>query len=139
MAKDNGIAKLPNNVIIPEELRDALAKHDWTGPRNLQDKTGFDPNRATTKELEQHQFSGFRVNAFTGNVELWCVGRMMGSRGCDKVAKDPRVLAELHEEVFQTAGTVIEVPMPAPGTPGSKNKGKGNRSNHTRRGNYRRR
>lgn len=113
MAKDNGIAKLPNNVIIPEELRDALAKHDWTGPRNL-GKNTFDANCATTKELEEAQWSGFRVNTFTSNVELWCVGRIMGTRKAEDVARNPNVLAELHEEVFQTTGTVVQIPMPIP-------------------------
>lgn len=109
MAKDDGIAKLKNGLLISEETRDALLKHNWQEPRNK--TVGFDPNQATTRELEDHRFSGFRVNVFTNDVELWCLGRIAVRKNMSEVERDPGVLAAMHEEAFSTTGTVIEVPM----------------------------
>jgi hypothetical protein len=109
MKKDDGIAKLKNGILIPESVRDELLKHNWQERRNTQ--AGYNPNTATTKELEQHGFSGFRVNVFTNDVELWCLGRIGTRRNMGDVERNPSVLASMHEEVFATSGTVIEIPM----------------------------
>lgn len=104
--KDDGIAVLSNGLLIPEAIRDELLKHDWSTPRNK--KEGFDPNNATTKDLELNQFSGYRVNVFTHDLELWCLGQMKVRRRLDDCT--PQVMATMHEEAFMTTGTVISVP-----------------------------
>lgn len=102
--RDTGIARLKNGLLIPEAQRDALNKRDWTH----KPAQSFNPDNATTKELETANFSGFRVNAFTGNVECWVIGEIRGTRKLQHIQQDPKQLAELHEEVFATAGSVIE-------------------------------
>lgn len=102
--KDTGIATLANGVQLPEATRDLLLKHNWQEPRRKQE--GFDPNSCTTAELKEHKFSGFRVNVFTQDLELWCLGDMVTRRR----ARDctPGVVASMHEEAFATAGSIIE-------------------------------
>lgn len=106
MSKDDGIAKLPNGLLIPEALRDQLVKQDWSKPRRTAD---FDPNQATTKDLELKRWSGFRVNVFTNEVELWCLGRIATRRNLQGFT--PKDMAEMHEEAFSTTGTVVQVPV----------------------------
>lgn len=103
--KDNGIARLPNGILIPEELRDALQRRDFT---KAPEAKGFNPDTATTADLKYHGFSGFRVNQFTQDVELWVLGQIRGKRKLADVQRRPETLADLHEEVFLTKGTVIE-------------------------------
>lgn len=105
--KDDGIAKLSNGLLIPEETRDKLIKHDWSKPRNL----GWNPDNATSKELEEKRWSGYRHNVFTNDYELWVVGKIAAKRNFDAVAANPRLMAEMHEEAFATAGTVLEIPV----------------------------
>lgn len=107
MKKDSGIAKLHNGVLIPEELRDRLSKRDWTSKPTT--GPAWNPDNATTKELEEHQFSGYRVNIFTQDVELWCVGRLMEKEKLSRIQAKPSLLATMHEKAFQTNGTVLEV------------------------------
>lgn len=102
--KDTGIATLINGYRMPEETRDELASHDWNQPRN--------PAIAmsaieTTRDLEKKEFSGFRVNAWTGNIELWVLGKVASTRKCESFVKDPSLMATMHEEVFATIGTII--------------------------------
>jgi len=63
--KDTGIAKVDAKMStgeiksfpMQEEIRDILNKLEGRLPGNL----GFDPNNATTKELEDNHFSGYRL------------------------------------------------------------------------------
>lgn len=111
--KDTGVVTLKNNVKISEETRDRLAKIvDKDGhPLHTPDKAAFSPDNATTKELEDHQFSGFRVNAFTNDVELWCVGSIMIRRNLDLIRGRPQTLMDMHEEAFLTTGSVMTMPI----------------------------
>lgn len=106
MKKDDGIARLPNGVLIPEEVRDRLVK-EYSSPKTPTVK--FDPSQATTKDLQDHDFSGYRVNQFTQDLELWCVGKMMVRRKL--IECTPEVMATMHEEAFSTSGTVVQVPL----------------------------
>lgn len=97
---DDGIATLSTGLRIREELRDQLEAHDWTKPRN--------PGTIqTTDDLVRMEFSGFRVNVFTGDVELWCIGRVAARERCIDVTKNPGLLATMHERAFATVGTIV--------------------------------
>lgn len=91
---------------VSEEVRDQLKKRNWKEKPKL-DRA--DPNNMTTKELEQHRFSGVRNNKFTNQCELWLDGHVRATANADKVAKDPSVLAEMHERVFKTLGSLIDI------------------------------
>lgn len=88
---------------ISESVRDALNKR----PHHTERVKPFDPNTATTNELQNRRYSGFRINHFTNQVELWCLGIVAGQRRLDLVEKNPRLLADLHEEAFSTNGSII--------------------------------
>jgi len=118
--KDTGIATIKSTdskgktttIEMQEAVRDAIQAHDWTqGPRGLPVSSKQAPNydRMTTKELAAAGYNGFRINKLTLQVELWVLGRVRGHRRLQDVAKNPGVLANLHEEVFATTGTVIQV------------------------------
>lgn len=111
--RDKGIVTLPNNVKIQEETRDRLAKlvnKDGT-PTRTTAPSAYNPDNATTEELKEHKFSGYRVNTFTNDVELWCVGKIMVRRNLAIVQNRPQTLMDMHEEAFLTAGSVLMVPM----------------------------
>lgn len=102
--KDTGIATLPNGIQIREELRDQLLKRDW----NKHTEGGYKPVAdATTKNLKEQEFSGYRVNEFTAEVELWILGRIAVRRKCAQVQHNMAILAEMHEEAFATNGSVV--------------------------------
>lgn len=102
--KDDGIATLVNGVKLPEGIRDELMKHNWQEPRRK--TSGFDPSNSTTAELKEHKFSGFRVNQFTQDLELWLLGDMRARRRLRDCT--PKAVADMHEEVFATSGTILE-------------------------------
>lgn len=110
--RDTGIARLNNGYPILEETRDRLAKLvDKDGNPTHTIKEGFNPDRATTRDLEDARWSGFRVNNITLQVELWCLGKCKLKRSLAEIERKPGILADMHEEVFATAGTVITVPI----------------------------
>lgn len=104
--------KVPDGVVpelgISETRRDELSKRDFSGPRKLtlQEK---DPNTLDTKELKEIRFSGIRNNNWTNMCEIWVDGRVMASADASKVVRDPSILAEMHERVFQTAGSLVDI------------------------------
>jgi hypothetical protein len=104
--------KVPDGIIpelgLTEETRDRLNKRDWSGPlrRELKDKN---PNTLTTKELQEIKFSGIRHNEFNNMCEIWVDGIVKAEANADKVTKDPTILAEMHERVFQTVGSLIDI------------------------------
>lgn len=101
--RDEGIATLANGVRIPEATRDILLKRDWNaGPKP---REGLNPDTATTQELEAARFSGFRINEFTQDLELWCLGSIKVKR--KTIEATPQVIANMHEEAFATAGSLF--------------------------------
>lgn len=113
--KDTGIAKVDAKMStgevksfpMDEAVRDALNKLKGRLLGNL----GFDPNKATTKELEDNHFSGYRLNEFTNQIELWCNGKILVKRNAQVAAANPGILAEMHEEAFHTIGSIVEVEL----------------------------
>lgn len=99
--KDTGIAVLKNGYRISEETRDALQKHDWRGPRNIR-------SDLTTDECKRQNFSGFRANVFGNQMELWLLGEVKET--ANLLTCTPKVMADMHERVFATIGTLIDVP-----------------------------
>ena len=104
--RDTGVATLPNGVKISEEMRDKLLNKDWSKPQRELDTRS---THQTTKDLEEQGFSGFRVNEFTRDVELWLLGRVAARERCIDCAKNPALLANMHERVFSTNGTIVAV------------------------------
>ncbi len=103
--KDLGIISYGKGLKVSEETRDQIKSHDWSeGPRNL----GRSPDDWSTAECERKQFSGFRVNKIMHRMELWVLGRLAGHIELDKCT--PGAMASLHEAVFKTSGTVVEIP-----------------------------
>lgn len=98
---------------IPEAQRDELAKRDWTKPQVTTDPN--DPDNWSTAECVSRSFSGYRIYHLTQEVELWVVGYIKARVKLDLVRKDPGILATMHEEVFATAGTLIETDGPVVG------------------------
>jgi hypothetical protein len=113
--KDTGIAKVDAKMStgeiksfpMQEEIRDILNKLEGRLPGNL----GFDPNNATTKELEDNHFSGYRLNVFVNQIELWCNGKILTTRNAQAAAANPGILAEMHEEAFHTVGSIVAVEL----------------------------
>lgn len=106
-AKESGIVRLENGLLISEELRDSLRNHDWSqGSRNPRDPKD-NPDEWTTSECQARQFSGFRVNKIMNQMEGWILGRKAGHIPLDKCT--PGAMASFHEELFKTAGSVIEI------------------------------
>lgn len=108
--KDTGI--IPD-LGLHEEIRDRLAKRDWTKNNKAQD-----PNNAdtwTTAECVTRRYSGFRIYALTREVELWVLGYIRARVKIELVEKNPSLLATMHEEVFLTGGTVIATDAPVEG------------------------
>jgi hypothetical protein len=95
---------------VTEYQRDLLSKRDWSKPQRTQDPNHPD-NWSTAKCIEE-KFSGFRVYHLTQEVELWVLGYIKARVKIDIIAKDPGVLATMHENVFQTGGTLIELDHP---------------------------
>lgn len=104
--KDTGI--IPE-LGITEERRDELAKRDWTKPAA---KPEENPDNYTTKDCIEKQFSGIRVNKMNGMTEMWVVGQMRSERKTDKVAANPALLADMHEEAFNTVGSIASAAIP---------------------------
>jgi len=92
---------------IQEAVRDALNKKAQNREFKVDVRGSFD--NMTTQELEQHQFSGFRLNHLSNRIELWVLGMIACSERADRAARDPRVLANMHEKVFATKGSIIEM------------------------------
>lgn len=109
--KDTGIARLANGTPISEETRDQLTKHNWAeGPRRTPDPN--DADNWTTKECMEKGFSGFRYNKLRRMMELWCLGHLEGSIPEEQCT--PEAMATLHEKIFATNGTLVEVPLRKP-------------------------
>lgn len=104
--------KVPDGIIpeigITEARRDELAKRDFSGPkkRTIHERH---PDTLTTKELEETRFSGVRYNHYNNRCEVWVDGRVHASAAADKVARDPTILAEMHERVFMTSGSLVDI------------------------------
>jgi hypothetical protein len=116
--KDTGIARIDAKMStgatvsfpMQESTRDILNKLQG----RAKPSTSFDPNKATTKELEDNHFSGYRLNSFVNQIELWCYGKVLVKRNADLAAKNPGVLAEMHEEAFNTIGSIVQVELLTP-------------------------
>lgn len=110
--KDTGIAKIDapmsngSTVSFPmeEAVRDALNK-----TRGRPRPPAFDANKATTQELENMKYSGYRINHFTNEMELWIVGKVAVRKNATVVANNPGLLAAMHEEAFATVGSIISI------------------------------
>lgn len=116
--KDDG--RIPE-LGITEEMRDQLAKRDWTKPaKDPKDN----PNNWTTKECEEKRFSGFRLNELSGTFELWMVGRIVATRRELDVANNPALMADMIEEGCATNGSFVttdaQMKMLPSGTKGVK-------------------
>lgn len=119
LKKDTGIATIKSKdskgkvteFKMEEAVRDALQARDWSGPQKPSLGISSEPDwdTMTTNELREHRYSGFRINKLALRVELWVLGRVAGHRRLQDVAKNPAVLANLHEQVFATTGTVLQV------------------------------
>jgi hypothetical protein len=108
--KDTGIV---TNLGLREDVRDQLAKRDWSRP-----SVSYDPNHPdnwTTAQCVANRFSGFRIHGFTREVELWVVGVLKVSMPLEQISHNPSLLATMHEEVFQTGGTFIMTDAPVEG------------------------
>ena len=79
-----------------------LAERDWTKPGRITELLN-------TAELVDAKFSGFRMNDLAREVELWLLGDIMAKASYRNVAANPSLLAEMHERVFATAGTVVMI------------------------------
>lgn len=102
--KDTGIAILPNGVRISESVRDALLKRAQGGRLGGE---GATETVITTKDLQDTEFSGFRLNEFSNDVELWVLGRVAAKRKAGDVQRNPALMMEMHEEVFATNGSML--------------------------------
>lgn len=102
---DAGIARIGPDGLLPirEELRDHLAKQNY----DERIPQRFDPNTATTEDLQRLQFSGIRINTLTGKTEAWMIGKIVGEESTEAIRKNPAVFASFHERCFQTNGTVV--------------------------------
>lgn len=117
--KDTGIAtvdaKMSTGEIkqfrIAEETRDALNKLSQKTPEK-----GFDFDNATAKELEDIQFSGFRLNKLSNELELWALGRILSRRNAQLATSNPGIIAQMHEEAFHTVGSIVTVDPVEPAT-----------------------
>lgn len=107
--------------LLAKDLVENLKKRDWTKPSDKLGKPdspwpvtkeGKSYEGLTTKELEAANFSGFTINEFTNDVELWLLGRMLERETCQRVAANPSLLATMHERAFHTTGTIIEIEDP---------------------------
>lgn len=103
--KDDGIIR---PLGISEEQRDLLSKRDWSKPS----EHTTHPDNWTTAECREKKFSGFRINAFVMDVELWMVGRVLATRRHRSVTQNPTILAEMMEEACLTNGSIIETDIP---------------------------
>lgn len=121
--KDTGIATIKSKdstgkiteIKIEEAVRDALQKHDFReGPRRKHDPNTLDYSTMTTAELERNQFSGYRQNDFTAEVELWILGKVATKRKYIEVARNPACLATMHEEAFRTVGSIVTAGIDKP-------------------------
>jgi len=118
--KDIGIAKVDAKMStgevksfqMDEAVRDALNK--LQGRPSSYKSHNFDPNKATTKELENNHFSGYRHNVFVNQIELWCYGKVLAKRNAQSAANNPGILAEMHEEAFHTVGSIVAVELELP-------------------------
>lgn len=106
--KDTGI--IPE-LGITEEMRDSLAKRDWSKPDPKNDPSLL-PANWTTTECERKKFSGIRVNKLNGMTEIWAVGKILKEAQTEWVSKDPARLASMLEEAFQTNGSILEIDVP---------------------------
>jgi len=106
--RDTGIARLNNGYLISEETRDALQKHHWQGPRTQIDLNH--PDNWTTKECMDKRFTGIRFNKLRNFVEIWVMGNL--EEDCHASVCTEGKLASMHERVFATGGTLLEVNMP---------------------------
>jgi len=106
MAKKKDIDFIPN-LGLTETRRDQLKKRDWSKP--LQHAKTSD--QYTTQDCEQNQFSGIRINKLSNMVEIWCLGKKLLERNYQQVANNPGLLATMHEEAFNTTGTVLEIEL----------------------------
>lgn len=102
-SKDTGI--IPE-LGITEEMRDQLRKHDWTKPRP---QDASNPDTWTTRECQEKRFSGYRKNDITMMFELWILGRIAVEKPLLKVASNPQLIAEMHEEAFATIGSIAAI------------------------------
>lgn len=90
---------------IPEEQRDALAKIDFSKPRR---DPSANPENWTTRDFEEHNWSGLRHNLMVDQIEVWVVGKIKGSIPSREAALYPERLSELLSAVFRTP-IVIEM------------------------------
>lgn len=116
--REDKIQRTPDTGIIPglglhEEFRDRLAKRDWTKPSRIEDPNN--PDTWTTAQCVTRQFSGFRIYHLTREVELWVLGYIKTRVPVERVERNPSLLATMHEEVFQTGGTLIATDAPVEG------------------------
>lgn len=119
LKKDTGIATIKSTdskgkttyFQMEEAVRDALQARNWNeAPKpRLGVKSEPDWDTMTTAELQENRYSGFRINKLALRVELWVLGRVAGHRRLQDVAKNPALLANLHEQVFATTGTVLQI------------------------------
>lgn len=104
-ARDDGIIW---PLGITEQERDKLRKRDWSKRQRKPEE--FSDNW-TTAECEKNKFSGIRINKLNGTVEMWLIGQCKGTRRITEVSNNPSILADLHEEVFGTVGSLIELDL----------------------------
>lgn len=56
---------------------------------------------ATSKELQEREFSGIRINSITNAQELWTAGDLRLSVPLEDIAKNPRIWDEKYEALFK--------------------------------------
>jgi hypothetical protein len=101
--RDLGI--LPNGM--REEQRDQLMKRDWS---KAPDRDRNNPNLMTSLELKEAKWSGFRVNKITSQLEIWILGDIRGEITDEMYSKNPNVIKEAVERLFQLKEVQIARP-----------------------------
>ena len=101
--RDLGI--LPNGM--REELRDQLAKRDWS---KAPDRNKQDPNHMTTAELKEARWSGYRVNKIMNHLEIWILGDLRVIITDAMYSANPNIIAEKTEELFKLKEVEIARP-----------------------------
>ena len=118
--RDDGIAKIQAKMSdgsvkefeMREEIRDALNKKALER-KFFQEENRTIPNydRMSTQELEACKFSGFRLNEIARRIELWVGGMIACTEPAGKAARNPAVLADMHERAFATIGSLVDVDL----------------------------
>lgn len=92
--RDLGI--LPNGM--KEELRDQLAKRDWS---KAPDRNKLNPNHMDTAELKEARWSGLKFNHLVQQVEIWLLGDMRYALSKSEIENNPARMEEIYEEIFK--------------------------------------